>query len=485
VFAIVAIISIIGSEVASRVAPAGNFYLLPTRAWELLAGALCAFFLKSGAVVSYGSAAGTAALGGIALIAGAIFAFNDQTPTPSILALVPVTGACLVILFAHPSSMAARLLSWKPLVAIGLVSYSAYLWHQPLLAFVRIASKETPSQEVLLTVVFGTLALATLTWRYIEMPFRRDLRSPVVLRSTALVASTLVVASVAVILSHGLHSYYVKYRLTPEQALLFERVQKQIDAAMERNLVDDGACRFIASAVDNTFRERFAACAKQYGPGVVVVGDSHAMNIYNILAKAQVYPFLAAVARGGCRPHTPRKECHYDGFDAWALDSRQQIREVIYHQSGSYFLRDENGKVDSKKAFTSGAKFNFAEDHLQRTARYLNDLARVVPVTWLGPFVEARMRFEDLQYLSTGLVMNETSLAHFQKLDELLVSFHESKMGYRYISLIEFLDLAQNFLLVGDCVTYRDVDHFSAYGEELLAQRDWRTLLGRGTTSPR
>lgn len=485
VFAIVTVISIVGSEVASRLAPAASFYLLPTRAWELLAGALCAFFLKSGAAFQYGSAAGGAALGGIALIAGAIFAFDETTPTPSILVIVPVLGACLVILFAHPSSIAARLLSWKPMVAVGLVSYSAYLWHQPLLAFVRIASNDPPSQVVLLAVVFGTLALAALTWRYIELPFRRDLRSPIVLRATAYFASVLVVASLAVIFSHGLRHYYVTHRLDPDQAVLFERVQKQIDAGMERNLFDDGACRFIASAVDFTFRQRFATCAKQYGPGVVLVGDSHAMNIYNILAKAQTYPFLAAVARGGCRPHTPRKDCHYEGFDAWALEARQDIKEVIYHQSGSYFLRDENGKVDSKKAFTAGAQFNFAEDNLRATAGYLNDLARIVPVTWLGPFVEARIRFEDLQYLSTGLFMNETSLAHFQKLDELLISFHESKNDYRYLSLIDFLDLTPNFLLVGDCVTYRDVDHFSACGEELLAQRDWRTLFERGTTSQR
>ncbi len=208
-----------------------------------------------------------------------------------------------------------------------------------------------------------------------------------------------------------------------------------------------------------------------------MLGDSHAMNIYNILAKAEVAPFVAGVARGGCRPHTPAAKCQYDEFDDWAQMARQTIKQVIYHQSGAYYLRDANGKVDSRKAFTEGAAFLVADDNIAGAIRYLERLAQIVPVTWLGPFVEARLRFEDLEYFTSGLLINETSLAHFSKLDQTLKERTGAGANFRYASLVDFLAIGRDSLRSGDCITYRDTDHFSACGEDLLARLNWRGLL--------
>lgn len=158
--------------------PSATFYLLPTRGWELLIGALTAFHLGSQKklalvprepdhwVGQFTSAAG------LLLIAYAIFSFDKTTPFPSIYALIPTLGAAMVILCATPQTVVGKLLSTKLLVGIGLISYSTYLIHQPLLVFARLQSGHALTTNVLSILLLGSLALAYFSWRYVERPFR-------------------------------------------------------------------------------------------------------------------------------------------------------------------------------------------------------------------------------------------------------------------------------------------------------------------------
>lgn len=145
------------------------FYLTPGRAWELLAGALCALHLRGRA----GRPQGVLAALGLGLILGAALLFDRGTPFPGISALVPVAGAVLVVLFAHPGTFAARLLSTRPMVGIGLISYSAYLWHQPIFAFARLRQVEAPGLWQMAALCVLALALAWASWASVEQPFRR------------------------------------------------------------------------------------------------------------------------------------------------------------------------------------------------------------------------------------------------------------------------------------------------------------------------
>ena len=146
------------------------FYLLPTRAWELLAGAIAAFHLHGRADNRRGNQ--SLSLIGLALILYAIATFDDGTPHPGVYTLLPVIGTVLVILFTTPDTLCARLLSTPILVGIGLISYSVYLWHQPLFAFFRLQSPEAPSETVMMLLAMASLALGWLSWRYVEQPFR-------------------------------------------------------------------------------------------------------------------------------------------------------------------------------------------------------------------------------------------------------------------------------------------------------------------------
>jgi peptidoglycan/LPS O-acetylase OafA/YrhL len=148
--------------------PTANFYLLPSRAFELLAGSMAAFLVQKRGV----QANNPLSLLGLAAILFAFFVYDQGTPLPSLYTLVPVIGVVLLVLFAEKETLTAKLLSTKLFVGIGLISYSAYLWHQPLFAFARIRSFEEPTPVLMLTLILLSLVLAYFSWKYIEKPFR-------------------------------------------------------------------------------------------------------------------------------------------------------------------------------------------------------------------------------------------------------------------------------------------------------------------------
>ena len=151
------------------------FYMLPTRAWELLAGSL----LAMGAVPAVTRRCAAEFLCGAALLAiGAATAlYSKQTVFPGITALAPVLAAAALIHCA-PGTLAGRLLAMKGPVWIGLISYSLYLWHWPLIVFWRY----WPGHAVTFTssagLILASIALAWASWRFIERPFRDQNRFP-------------------------------------------------------------------------------------------------------------------------------------------------------------------------------------------------------------------------------------------------------------------------------------------------------------------
>ena len=164
----ICIVSFLFSELAWRENQARNFFFTFSRFWELLAGAIAAFIVQKHGVQK----SNFLALLGLAAIIFSIFGYDESTPFPSVYALVPVLGVVLLILYAAKDTLAAKLLSTKAFVGIGLISYSAYLWHQPLFAFARIKSVENPSDVLISLLAVSSLGLAYFSWKFIESPFR-------------------------------------------------------------------------------------------------------------------------------------------------------------------------------------------------------------------------------------------------------------------------------------------------------------------------
>jgi peptidoglycan/LPS O-acetylase OafA/YrhL len=210
---IVAAIALVSFALAVATQANGDgfaFYMLPPRAWELFAGALLAL----GAVPAIGNRMlrEIVAIGGLAAIGYAVASFTRTTIFPGTAALLPVLGAAALIHTA-PGTTIGKFLSLKPLVAVGLISYSLYLWHWPLIVLTQYATDAPLTGALQATVIAGSLALAILSTHFIERPFRnrsRYPREPLFVMTGAAMAA-ICVASTGMALSHGWPA-----RFTPE-----------------------------------------------------------------------------------------------------------------------------------------------------------------------------------------------------------------------------------------------------------------------------
>jgi peptidoglycan/LPS O-acetylase OafA/YrhL len=158
-----ALLSFIAAEILMRVDPEAAFYQMPARFWELAAGGIVAS-LPVRAVPRWLASAGLLLAAGACVFAAPHF--------PGTGALTAVTGAAILIYAIHCGAQ-QRLLASAPVVGIGLVSYSLYLWHWPLLAFYRATSIGEGSTSVRLQLIAVALLLALASYRYVEQPFRR------------------------------------------------------------------------------------------------------------------------------------------------------------------------------------------------------------------------------------------------------------------------------------------------------------------------
>ena len=156
----------------SEINPLFNFYFTLTRAWELLAGSVTAFIVNKKGVIRNEMLA----LLGLLTILVSLFFYDETLHLPNFLTLIPVMGTILLILYAEGKTATAQILSNKFFVGIGLISYSLYLWHQPLFAFNRIYIKEPLTSYGSYLIIIITLFLGFITWKFIETPFRKKNR---------------------------------------------------------------------------------------------------------------------------------------------------------------------------------------------------------------------------------------------------------------------------------------------------------------------
>ncbi len=167
-----AVLSLIVAEALVHVWPQSAFFHLPSRGWELLAGALLAMnFIPR---IASRASAEILSAAGLMLMIAPLFLYNKETAIPGLAALAPVLG-CALLIHATGSRRTgiAAFLSWAPVAFIGLISYSLYLWHWPIFAFANyVLVRELTAVETSLCVLIAFFA-AFASWRFIERPFRR------------------------------------------------------------------------------------------------------------------------------------------------------------------------------------------------------------------------------------------------------------------------------------------------------------------------
>lgn len=255
---------------ASTAQPEFAFFMLITRGWELLLGAFVAFYLRRTNTWKVSRALSEiCGVVGITMFLFAVFTFSRQTRFPGLNALVPTVGTALVILFATRQTMVGKLIGNKCFVGIGLISYSAYLWHQPILAFARHRSLEEPGKLILSLLVIASFVLAYFSWKYVETPIRlkRSLSSKQVFWLGSVATVAYLAFGWVGIYSNGLSNRYTANQLSVINA----------DSEESRSYVER---RF--SELQN--RELSGIDLKK----VVIIGDSYAKDLVNALFESEL-----------------------------------------------------------------------------------------------------------------------------------------------------------------------------------------------------
>ena len=147
-----------------------NFFLPIGRIWELIIGVLIAFYIKKNGQPNKLNEILT--LVGLSLIFYSVFTFTPETNYPSFHTLIPTLGTGLLILFMNNKTLTYKILSQKIFVFIGLISYSAYLYHYPIFTFIEYSNYVDADILLKIILIFITFLISYISWKYIEKPFR-------------------------------------------------------------------------------------------------------------------------------------------------------------------------------------------------------------------------------------------------------------------------------------------------------------------------
>jgi peptidoglycan/LPS O-acetylase OafA/YrhL len=486
--AVLALASLALAEHGARQESVAAFYLLHARAWELLIGAFIAFYFTwRPRSVEPSLQAQVGSLLGVAMIGYGVLAFDHATPFPGVNALLPTLGAALVIVFAHPGNVVGQVLASRPLVGIGLISYSAYLWHQPLFAFARNNSLVAPSPLTMLGLSGLSLVLAWLSWRFVERGFRdrRSVPAARLWRYSAGASALFVVLGITGFTQQG---FTQRFDVDPSIMAAFE--DPHIRDACDTNYDGKGW------GMDFCL---FGADRQQQAADVAVFGDSHAEALLPAFdAAGKRYDRrIAHIGMGGCPPlldvdvavgnYAPGAcpalaQREYDYVKAHRIKKVVLVsRWTLYtdgdydqsHMSG-YFLVDQASQTRTREA--SRAVF---EKALEQTIDAYRALGAEVYVVAQAPQQQtspkqlyyrlARDKGDDAertQRLLDGLSVPYAKHLQFQHYTRTLFAADSARERIRLVSLDEALCSRQTCLIGDSGSWYKDHDHLSAHGVE-------------------
>jgi peptidoglycan/LPS O-acetylase OafA/YrhL len=319
--------------------PMGAFFLLPSRAWELALGSLVAVnrvrILE--ALADKTMIMRIIEAGGLLMIAVPLVIYTNTTPFPGIATIPPVLGSAMLILASNGKGPVGAMLASRLFVGIGLISYSAYLWHQPLFAFTRAASvTHIPAWGAAILVVV-TLVFAYLSWRFVEQPFRsRDGVSRASIYRLAIGLSALLIA--VGMTGHVWQGFPGRYNaqvraLAATSIASPDRLRCHTDGVNYRKPA--GACRYIGKTVD-----------------WALLGDSHSIETGYALAEhlAPSGHGVVHLSFSGCQPaltfETPNPGCQ-----AWLkesltlLETSPDIKNVFLVFRHSFYLFGDQTKT--------------------------------------------------------------------------------------------------------------------------------------------
>ena len=274
---------------------AAAFYLLPSRAWELLLGALLASrILPAPRHLWQAEALGAV---GLALVVGSILLIDTSMPFPGALAAAPCLGAAAIIHGSGFRTWGARLLSLPPIRYVGLISYSLYLWHWPVLTYYRRVGDPHGFEKIALPLV--CIALAALSYHLVERPFRA--RGRTASAGNVAAAGAMAMACFAVV-GVGLVQLAQVFHPTSEAV---ESVLSYVGYELSDH-VREGSC-FLTERTGGFSRFQPKECLgwARDRRNVVLIGDSYAAHLWPGLKQVTGEANLLQVSASLCKPVLP------------------------------------------------------------------------------------------------------------------------------------------------------------------------------------
>ena len=433
--------------------PAAAFYLPLSRGWELLLGTLLTYFVEGSDRLPRWLSE-VLAVTGVLLIIASIHFYSSATHFPGLMALLPCTGAALLILCgAGNQSMVNRILCWRPLVFVGLISYSLYLWHWPVIVFVKMGVLPvlpTHQRPQTILIILVSMVLATLSWHFVERPFRSGWpkRLPPVRVLSGFAGACIVLFTLCTTLP-GLPSPF------PPEALEMSKYANQVDDDGFRK----GTCYIGDPFSFADFHARTCLALDHYRPNLLILGDSHAAAIYPGLSRA--FPeinFLQASAQG-CKPLRD---------STYSADCAALMR-FIYQD----FL--PKNRVDG---ILLVGRWLDASDlpKLRTTIAYLKALNE--DVLLVGPSPEYRISLPRL--IAYSITRHDPSLPELYQANDLFaldsdLSHFAEVTGAGYLSPLRLLcrdqRCVQRAAIGSRAPLLFDSNHFTTEGAELLAEQ--------------
>ncbi len=315
----------------------GDYYLLPTRAWELLGGALLAY--QRLPVIRHRLLAEGIAAGSAGLILASTLLLTDQSDFPGVNALWPCLGAAgLIHANMYQRTAAGALLATRPMVAIGLISYSLYLVHWPLIVFARYQAMRDFTGWEKLALALVSFALAAMLRRFIERPFlRRGTLTPRRLwTGSGVAAAALLVVGVGVFLTSGVPARFAGVRLPV--------IVDPTEASTGPTCLLKGASWRQWSGAD-------CYLTRGAGPSTLLWGDSHANQYRDVIRHGRPAPNILLYATSGCLPLLDtdiagEPECRANNDQVLGIIKRYGVTRVVLSGNWAYILRQNRLDVD-------------------------------------------------------------------------------------------------------------------------------------------
>lgn len=461
------------AEFGSNNYPEASFYLLPTRGWELLIGVFLAIYLEEKTQIRSLYINQTLSILGICMIFGSIIIFDDSTPFPGLYALLPTVATALLILCSVPGTIVYSILCNRILVSTGLMSYSIYLWHQPILSFARHRSIDHLSDFELVALLLFSILMGYVSWKWIERPFRnRKVTSRGFIFSFA-IFGIISLSLIGYIFKNG-NGYSERVHFSEELTKSFERPKFEqcfdfsFDGiSLENHLEKDWFCN-LGVRKDST--------------DALFFGDSHSLSFRDTVEEISHKAGLKIVYAGlsACLPFQDvymelRGNCNLLNQMILKLIEEYNIKKVILSARWSHYLTGtyygEDGFLISEKRegpYLVENRKNVFEKSLQITINKLKKLN--VEIHILGQPPTQYFDAESIYFKQAKSFGNLSSFSvkrkDFEKLTKMQDKlFSEQDANIHYYNLVNtFCDKKVCRVGTKDLSFYFDDDHLSNHG---------------------